>query len=128
MNLSKDILTNGLNSINILETIGGAITAGGASAMMFKLMGASPVLALKIGLIITIGLISLNIGMGIGEWLKKKLNLSDKFDYYIKEVNLDLDKDNLWEKTKKIAEIIFLSLRDAIKEKFPNIGQVIHLH
>lgn len=122
---SKDILTNGLNSKNILETIGGAITAGGASAMMFKLMGASPVLALKIGLIITIGLISLNIGMGIGEWLKKKLNLSDKFDYYIKEVNLDLDKDNLWEKTKKIAEIIFLSLRDAIKEKFPNIGQVM---
>lgn len=122
---SKDILTNGLNSKNILETIGGAITAGAGSALMFKLMGASPILALKIGLFITIGLISLNIGMGIGEWLKKKLNLSDKFDYYIKEVNLDLDKDNLWEKTKKIAEIIFLSLRDAIKEKFPNIGQVM---
>ena len=92
---SKDILTNGLNSKNILETIGGAITAGAGSALMFKLMGASPILALKIGLFITIGLISLNIGMGIGEWLKKKLNLSDKFDYYIKEVNLDLDKDNL---------------------------------
>ena len=122
---SKDILTNGLNAKNVLETIGGAITAGAGSALIFKFMGVNPVLAAKIGLFITIGLISLNIGMGIGEWLKKKLNLSEKFDYYIKEVNLDLDKDNLWQKAKKIAEIIFLSLRDAIKEKFPNIGQVM---
>lgn len=115
---SKDILTNGLTPQNILETIGGAITAGAGSALMFKTMGASGILSAKIGLLITIGLISLNIGIGIGEWLKEKLGLSEKFEYYIKEFNLDLDKDNLFEKTKKIALIIYNSFNDALIETF----------
>ena len=115
---AKDILTNGLNPKNVLETIGGAITAGAGTALMFKLMGASPILAAKIGLLVTIGLISLNIGMGIGEWLKEKLGLKDYFDFYIEKLNLDINKDSALTQAKKIAEIIVLSLNQAILDKF----------
>ena len=115
---AKDILTNGLSPKNVLETIGGAITAGAGSALMFKLMGASPILAAKIGLFITIGLISLNIGMGIGEWIKEKLGLKDYFDFYIDKLNLDINKDSVLTQAKKIAEIIVLSLNQAILDKF----------
>ena len=115
---SKDILTNGLNAKNVLETIGGAITAGAGSAMLFKIMGASPELAIQIGMIITIGLLSLNLGMGIGEWIKEKLGLKDYFDFYIEALNLDINKDSLLEQVKKIAEIIVLSLNQAILDKF----------
>ena len=115
---AKDILTNGLNPKNVLETIGGAITAGAGSALMFKLMGASPMLAAKIGLLITIGLISLNIGIGIGEWIKEKLGLKDYFDFYIEKLNLDINKDSVLTQAKKVAEIIVLSLNQAILDKF----------
>ena len=115
---AKDILTNGLNAKNVLETIGGAITAGAGSALMFKLMGASPELAIQIGMVITIGLLSLNLGMGIGEWLKQKLGLKDYFDFYIEKLNLDINKDSALTQAKKIAEIIVLSLNQAILDKF----------
>lgn len=122
---AKDILVNGLNPKNILETIGGAITAGAGAGFMFKIMGASATLSVTIGLIITLGLISLNIGMGIGEWLKKKLNLPEKFEHYIKEFNLDIDKDSVWQQATKIAKIIFYSIRDGLREEFSNFDQVM---
>ena len=120
---AKDILQNGLNSKNILETIGGAITAGAGAALMFKTMGASAILSAKIGLIITLGLIAFNMGLGIGEWINEKLG--DKYDYYIKEFNLDVNEDSVGEQAVKVVKILFKSIHDALTEKFSNFDQVM---
>ena len=115
---SQDILIKGLNAKNLMQTIGGALTAGAGATLLFKSMGAGWLLSAKIGLLISIGLVSLNIGMGIGEWLKKKLNLPEKFDHYIEEFNLDINEDSLVAQIGKIAGIIALSFKDALEEKF----------
>lgn len=113
---TKDILTNGLTPQNVLQTIGGAIVAGAGAGWMFKIMGASGVLSAKIGLIITLGLISFNLGVGIGQWINEKLG--DKYDYYIKEFNLNVDEDSFGEQAKKVALILANSLNDALLEQF----------
>lgn len=113
---TKDIMINGLTTENIMQTIGGALTAGAGAALMFKAIGASWALSAKIGLIVTLGLISFNIGAGIGHWLNEQLG--DKYDYYIEEFNLDVNEDSVWEQVKKVASILYNSIRDAIKEKF----------
>lgn len=115
---SQDILMNGLNAQNILQTVGGALTAGAGTALMFKMAGASGILSAKIGLIVTLGLIALNIGMGIGEWLKEKLGLSERFSYYIEVFDLNINEDSITESIGKVAAIIVNSFNDALLEKF----------
>ena len=62
---NKDIRINGLNKINIVETIIGGILAGAGGALIAVALGASPQVALTIGLVIGLSLIGINIGTGL---------------------------------------------------------------
>lgn len=69
---NKDIRINGLNKLNIIETIIGGILAGAGGALIALALGASPAVALTVGLVIGISLIAINFLTGLVKPFKEK--------------------------------------------------------
>lgn len=67
----------------------------------------------KLALIITLGTIAFSGGLTLGDWIKDYV--PDSIDWYIKEVNLDWDNDNIVEKIWKTIVVILGTIGDAIR-------------
>lgn len=74
----------------------------------------------KLGLIITIGAISLTSGLSIGEKIKEYC--PDSIDWYIDVVNLDWDHDSVVDKIWKTIVITLGTLGDAIVKWYKEEG------
>lgn len=84
---NKDIRLEGLNKSNLIETIIGAILTGAGGALVALAFGASPMVALTIGLTIGISLIAINLLTGIAKGIMDKYHdeieeLKAKYGWY----------------------------------------------
>ena len=121
---TKGQLTEGTNIENFMKATLGNLATGMGATLLAHSMGASWKMALAVGLTITVFLEAFNFGIALGDLIAQAIGLDEiDINEYMKKWNFTPDEATLIEKLGFAAQVIWDTLKNAIKEKIGIDGE-----
>ena len=110
----KKYLEDGLTIDTIIDLIS---ATGGAFVGTYMLTG-----NLKIAFAVAVAVGSFNIGLAIGDYIKKEYG--DRIDYWIEALDLKIDENNItFPDVAKVIAVLFLSLKDGFERTINKVNE-----
>lgn len=117
-------LTEGTNIENFMKATLGNLATGIGATLLAHSMGAGWKMALAIGLTITVFLEAFNFGIALGDLIAQAIGLDEiDINEYMEKWNFTPDEATLTEKLGFAAQVIWDTLKNAIKEKMGIDGE-----